>query len=413
MSRTLDIPTAEVFEPLLDDSLRYKGAKGGRSSAKSNFFADQLCEEFVRNPATRFLCVREIQKSLEQSVKQLIEDKIKKHSLGYLLRVMHSHLETDAGGRVMFEGMQNHTVDSIKSMEGLDRVWIEEAQSISANSLKILRPTMRKSGSQIWASWNPQNDDDPIEKLLCGAIPPPRTRVVHATFKDNPWFPEESRLEMEWDRQVDYENYEHVWEGAHEKHSEARVFKNWREEAFETPPNTIFYAGADWGFSVDPSTLVRCFVQTHDPVSGKPWPRERLYIDQDLYRIGVEIDHIPQFFDEMLGGIMRNQRIVADSARPETISYLRRHGYPGVEPAKKGAGSVREGVIFLQGFDIIIHPRCKHALKEFKGFSYIVDKKTNQVTNVLQDKKNHIIDPMRYALEQMRGVIRQRATGGF
>jgi phage terminase large subunit len=107
---------------------------------------------------------------------------------------------------------------------------------------------------------------------------------------------------------------------------------------------------------------------------------------------------------------MRPWSIIADSARPETISYLRRHGYSGIEAAKKGANSIKEGVIFLQGYEIIIHPRCKHTIDEFKSYSYVKDALTGKVTPILQDKKNHIIDPIRYAVEQLRGAMRVTET---
>jgi phage terminase large subunit len=426
MGRTLQIQTPRAYVPLLQPS-RYKGAHGGRGSAKSHWFGELLLEKCVANEGTRAVCVREVQKSLEQSVKRLLEDKIKAFGAGNQFRVMDTHIETPGDGIIIFQGMQNHTAESIKSLEGYDVAWVEEAQSLSERSLTLLRPTIRKPASEIWFSWNPQQPTDPVDKLLRSAVIPPDAIVIKTSWRDNPWFPEVLRKELEWDRTTDVEKYEHVWEGEYEKHSEARVFKNWRIEEFETPPNTTFYIGADWGYSIDPTTLVRAFVQLVNPATGQPWARKRLYIDRDLFRIGVEVDDIPKFFDGLVCGCdpmfphrlcvneaqhaaARPWPIVADSARPETISYLRRHGYPRMEPAKKGANSVKEGVIFLQGYDIIIHPRCTHTVDEFKNFSYVKDPLTGIITPVLADKKNHIIDPVRYALEQVRGALVVKKT---
>lgn len=385
----------------------------------------------------RAVCIREVQQSLKDSVKRLLEDKIKQFDVGSQFRVMDAEIRTPGGGVVVFQGMQNHTAESIKSLEGFDRAWIEEAQSLSERSLTLLRPTIRKPGSEIWASWNPRYPDDPIDKLLRGSPRIPDAIVIGTTFRDNPWFTDELRREMEWDRTTDYEKYQHVWEGDYEKHSEARVFKNWKEEAFVLPASQIFYVGADWGFSVDPATLVRCAEQTNDPTTGQPHtfidkhtgdvrPRKRLFIDFDIFKVGVEIEDLPQFWDGLICGCTwprqgpcndpamhgwaRSWQIVADSARPETISHLVRHGFPGTEAARKGANSVKEGVIFLQSYDIRIHPRCVATLKEFKTYSYKRDPKTGLVTPVLEDKENHIIDPVRYAIEQLRGAMVQRKS---
>jgi len=393
-----------------------------------------LIDDCIAHPGMRAVCIREVQRSLEQSVKRLLEDKIRTFSLGNEFRVMNTHIETPGDGIIIFQGMQNHTAESIKSLEGYRRAWVEEAQSLSAHSLTLLRPTIREEDSEIWFSWNPRHASDPVDVFLRGKVSPPNAIVIGTTHRDNPWFPEVLRKEMEWDRANDPDKYAHVWGGGYEKHSEARVFKNWRVEEFDVPANANFMLGADWGFSIDPSTLVRSFEQRVNPATGEPWPRKRLYITHDLYQVGVEIDHMPAFFDGLVCGCRlqvdgspnpggcqdkpnhgwaRAWPIVADSARPETISYLRRHGYGRMESAKKGAGSVKEGVIFLQGYDIIIHPRCVHTIDEFTNYSYktqeVVDEATGMLTlkalPILEDKKNHIIDPVRYSAEQLRGQV--------
>jgi len=398
MARAIDIPLPEVFEPLLAPS-RYKGIYGGRGGAKSHFFADQLIDESLRHPGLRCVCVREYQVSLEQSVKRLLEDKITAYGLGREFRVMNSCIETPGDGIIIFQGMQSHTAESIKSLEGYDRAWVEEAQNLSQRSLDLLRPTIREEGSELWFSWNPRLATDPVDNLL-RHNPPADALVVRSSYRDNPFFPEVLRKEMEWDRGRDPEKYAHVWLGEYERHSESRVFKNWKVEEFETQSDAMFLYGADWGYSIDPSTLVRCYVV------GR-----KLFIDHEAYRVGVEIDHLPQLFDQVPG--CRDWTITADSARPETISYLQRHGFPKMVAAVKGKDSVKEGVIFLQNFDIIIHPRCVHTIDEFTMYSFKVDKMTGLVTPVLEDKKNHVIDPVRYAVERLRANVFDYAAVGL
>ena len=431
--RVIDFPTARAFVPFLQPS-RYKGAHGGRGSAKSHDRASALVKRCIERPGTRWVCVREVQKSLEQSVKRLLEDKIKAHKVEDKFEVTNTQIRTPGDGVILFQGMQDHTAESIKSLEGMHGAWVEEAQSLSERSLTLLRPTIRlercrhcnqdgpmvvlaekpcKAGkehqldpSEIWFTWNPRNADDPVDKLLRSPDRPPDAIVIEVNYKDNPWFPDVLRAEMEWDKRRDIEKYTHVWEGGYEQHSEARVFKNWKVEEFEPADDWEWFWGSDWGFSVDPTTLVRL----HPDFS-----KRKLYVDRELYKIGVEIDHTPAFFDTMVCGCepprpcphplkhaeARRWVITADSARPETISYLNRNGYEKVVPAKKGAGSVAEGVIFLQGWDIVVHPRCVQTIKELTNYRYKVDKLTGQVLPILADEENHIIDPMRYALEEL------------
>lgn len=412
MGRTLRIETPRVFQPLLRPA-RYKGAHGGRGSGKSHFFADNLIRRCLVT-TTRAVCVREVQRSLEQSVKRLLEDKIQRFNVGDLFRVLNTHIETPGGGVVIFQGMQNHTADSMKSLEGYDIAWVEEAQALSQRSLDLLRPTLRKEDSELWFSWNPRNHTDPVDVLLRNPPRPPGAVVVETTYRDNPWLPEVLRVEMEWDRARDPEKYAHVWLGEYERRSEARVFKNWRVDEFETPKDATFYFGGDWGFSIDPTVLVRCFIQ------GR-----RLLIDREAYQVGCEIDNTAALFDSIAclacapgrpcdgmkpgHGMARRHVITADSARPETISYLQRHGYPRIQPARKGPGSVEEGVAFLQNYDIVVHPRCKHTIDELTLYSYKTDPLTGLVLPVLEDKKNHVIDSLRYAVESIRkGPARMR-----
>lgn len=210
----LDFKCAEVFAPLLADA-RYKGAWGGRGSGKSHFFAELMIAEAIRTPGMRAVCIREVQKSLKQSSKRLIEDKLQGYNLGEQagFRVYREYIETPGDGVIIFTGMQDHTADSIKSLEGFDRAWIEEAQSLSHRSLELLTPTMRKEGSEIWASWNPHRPTDAIDQLLRGDRQPTGAVVVNANWKHNPWISNVLLQEKDDCLIMNPERYAHVWEG--------------------------------------------------------------------------------------------------------------------------------------------------------------------------------------------------------
>lgn len=392
---TLQIQTPEWAEPLLQPA-RYKGAWGGRGSGKSHYFAEMLIEAHILDPNTSSVCVREIQKSLAQSVKRLLELKIHDLGVGDLFEIQEFVIKRRNGsGLILFQGMQNHTNDSIKSLEGFDRAWVEEAQSISQRSLDMLRPTIRKPGSELWFSWNPSSPNDPIDQLLRGDNSPPGAVVVKVNWNDNPWFPEVLRKEMEFDRARDLDKFAHVWGGEYLTRSNARVFRNWRVDEFEAPANAMFRFGADWGFATDPTVLIRCYVE------GRT-----LYIDHEAYQVGCEIVDTPDLFLTVPGA--EKWPIVADSSRPETISHMKRNGFPKIMGAVKGPRSVEEGVEFLKSHDIVVHPRCQHVIDELTHYAYKTDPTTNAVLPVLEDKHNHLIDALRYALEGVRRIQQQK-----
>jgi phage terminase large subunit len=354
----------------------------------------------LRGPGTRAVCVREIQQSLDQSVKLLLEDKIIAMGVGHLFRVLSWHIETPGGGIITFQGMQNHTADSVKSLEGYDIAWVEEAQSLSQRSIDLLRPTIRKPGSELWFSWNPGKATDPVDMLLRGVNAkgepelPPDAIVRRVNYLDNNWFPDVLARELEWDRMRDPDKYKHVWLGEYNNISAATVFRNWREGVLDIPEDARPLFGADWGFAIDPTTGVRCWLLNE----------RLLYIDREVYEVGCEIDATPALFDKLNDTRVPNVRIWpmrGDSARPETISYMNRQGFTLI-PATKGAGSVDEGVAFLKSIDIVVHPDCKHVVHELMYYAYKMDPLTLKVMPVLLDKKNHMIDAIRYALEDHR-----------
>ncbi len=389
MVATLKIDTPRWLVPFLEPA-RYKGAYGGRGSGKSHGFAEMVIEAHVMDQRRRTVCVREVQKTLAQSVKRLLEMKIEALGVGDYFEVQESVIKSTRGdGLILFQGMQNHTADSIKSLEGMDCAWVEEAQSLSQRSLDLLRPTIRKPGSELWFTWNPHEPTDPVDVLLRGEKPPPDAIVREVNFKDNPWFPDVLRGELEYDRSRDPDKYKHIWLGGYVANSEARVFKNWRIEEFEAPADAVHRLGADFGFAIDPTVLVRCHM------IGRT-----IYIDYEAYMVGCEIVNTPALF--LTVPEAEKWPIVADSARPETISHLRNHGFPRIMPAVKGQNSLHEGIEWLKSFDIVVHPRCQHTIDELTSYSYKVDPLTSLVLPQLDDRDNHVIDALRYALEGVR-----------
>jgi phage terminase large subunit len=208
----LDVTVPAVFEPLLGPA-PYKGAHGGRGSGKSHFFAERLVIDSLCISGLRSVCIREVQKSLKDSAKRLIEDKIQALGVGHLFEVLEKEIRTPGNGIITFQGMQDHTAESIKSLEGFKRAWVEEAQSLSARSLSLLRPTIRDDDAEIWASWNPRRKTDAIEVLLRGESPPPGSQVVKVDWRDNPFFPVRLDHERRYDQTAYPDQYGHVWEG--------------------------------------------------------------------------------------------------------------------------------------------------------------------------------------------------------
>ncbi len=218
----LEIPTASVFRPLLEPA-RYKGAYGGRGSGKSHFFGEHLVETCLAERGTLAVCIREVQKTLAQSSKRLVEAKIQALGVGDQFSVFNDKIETPGDGIIIFQGMQDHTAESIKSLEGFKIAWVEEAQTLSQRSLQLLRPTIRAENSEIWASWNATRKTDAIDDFL-RTKQPAESVVVKANWRDNPWFPAVLEEERRLDLKLYPERYDHIWEGEYAKAFEGAYF---------------------------------------------------------------------------------------------------------------------------------------------------------------------------------------------
>lgn len=444
---TLRRELGPAFYPLLQPA-RYKGAWGGRGGGKDHHFCEQIVVDSLEHAANhgeglRTVCVREIQKTLQESVKFIIETKLNDAGLGeadgFKVYANDGIISTPRDGVVLFTGMQAHNAESFKSYEAFKRLYWTEAQQASERAIRIVTPTMRARNAEMWFAWNPKNPPSndattgkpnfqaSIDGMLRYA-PPAGAIVVEAQFEKNPWFYSDTSMpedEAYARRHRTPEDYNHIWRGAYEMRSERRVFKNWRTALFETAPrpSPIYRFGCDFGFSVDPTVLVRLFIGrwlvTPDQhgIGGVAIPDERgrvLFIDHEAYRIGCDIDFTPALFagthpasawknpfsDPGIPGATK-WKITADSANPQSISYLRRQGF-NIVSAIKGQGSIEEGVEFLKAYEIVIHERCPRTVDEFTMYSFKVDEKTGNILPVLEDKKNHVIDACRYALEDVR-----------
>jgi phage terminase large subunit len=221
----LEVPRKLV--PLLSPK-RYKGAYGGRGGAKSHFFAEQVLAKCVQQP-TRVVCIREVQNSIRDSVRQLLVDKLAKLGLGGEFDPLETEIRGKNGSLIIFKGMQSYNADNIKSLEAYDVAWVEEAQTFSQHSLDLLRPTLRKPGSELWFSWNPRFKTDPVDKFFRKS-PPPDAVSVLVNWRDNPWFPEVLKKEMDHDFSVDADKAEHIWNGAYGS-SQGAILSRWVNEA--------------------------------------------------------------------------------------------------------------------------------------------------------------------------------------
>lgn len=394
MKKRIEFPPklSILFQPF-----RYKSLRGGRGSGKSVNVARALIILSYQNPL-RILCGREVQNTIKDSVHKLLSDQIDDLGLSRYFEITQSSIRGANGSEFIFKGLR-FDPQGIKSTEGIDLAWIEEAQTVSKESWDILIPTIRKENSEIWLTWNPLDTEDATYKRFV-TNKPPNCVDVEVNYMDNPWFPDVLRQEMEFLKESDYGAYEHVWLGKPLTITDAVIFNGkYRVESFPDDlwqqADRLFF-GADFGFAKDPSTLVRCFMLN-----------ENLYVDYEAYGVGVEITELASLYDQVPGS--RKWPIWADAARPETISYLKKKEHFRIDGAKKWQGSVEDGIAYLKGFKkIIIHERCKHAAEEMRLYKYKIDKRTNEVLPVIEDANNHVVDAIRYSLN---GYILRKGRG--
>jgi phage terminase large subunit len=389
--------------PVFSGDYRYRGSYGGRGSGKTRTFAKMSAIRgyMFAEAGTEgvILCGREFMNSLSESSMEEVKQAIKSEPwLDNYYEMGENYIRTK-NRRVwfVFAGLR-HNLDSIKSKARILIAWIDEAESVSETAWRKLIPTVREIGSEIWVTWNPEIDGSPTDKRF-RKMPPDNACIVEMNYGDNPWFPDVLEQERLNDQsRLDASTYAWIWEGAYLENSDKQVLANkyvikaFPDDLWQQADRVLF--GADFGFAKDPSTLIRQFI-LHDC----------LYIDHEAYGIGVELDHMPAFYDQVPES--RKWPIKADAARPETISYLRRQGF-NISAAKKWQGSVEDGISYLRGFkQIVIHPRCKQTAKEARLYSYKTDRITGEVLPVIEDANNHCWDASRYGLD---GYIKKKGS---
>jgi len=377
-------------QPFFDKSNRYCVAYGGRGSGKSTTIAHVLLLRAYQE-TTVVVCAREFQSAIKYSVHLILKQEIERLGLSHAFTVTNDEIRCNHNGSIFFfKGVKNN-IDSIKSIPSIDIMWIEEADILSRDSWTVITPTIRKLNSQIFISFNPRNKEDCVyQEFIGNAQFYPDAYIVKVNWRDNPFFNETLEKERKRAQQtLDPALYNHVWEGGTLEHSDAQVFYNkWIVEDVVEPEGTYPYYGLDFGYSVDQTAAVRCFVKD-----------DNLYITHEFYKTNVEIDDIGRKCEEAIPGF-KKYKVIADSARPETISFMKRQGYI-VEGAMKGKGSVEDGIAFIRSFNkVIIDPRCTNTIKEFTMYSYKTDP-NGDVTTKIVDAYNHICDALRYSLERL------------
>jgi phage terminase large subunit len=297
----------------------------------------------------------------------------------------------------VFAGLR-HNLDSIKSKARVHLAWADEAENVSEVAWRKLIPTVREPSSEIWVTWNPEREGSPTDERFRKA-PPDRSKFAELNYTDNPWFPPELEEERRNDRaRLDDATYAHIWDGAYLVNSDAQVFAGKYRVAEFTPGKDWDgpYQGIDWGFSQDPTAAGRSWVHN-----------DTLFIEHEAVKTHLELDATAQFICARIPNFA-DYVTRADSARPESISYVKRHGLPRVVAATKGKGSVEDGIAHMRSYrEIVVHPRCVETIKEMRMYSYKVDRLTGDVLPILVDAHNHCIDQTRYALEP---IMRLRNT---
>ena len=380
--------TISKWQQALFKPSRYKIIYGGRGSGKSYAVADALLLISIQKKCL-ILRGREFQNSIKDSVHSLLRQRIEALTLSDEFEITYDEIRHKySDSRFIFKGLRMN-IDSIKSTAGITHLWIEEADTLSFSSWRTIKPTIREDGSEIWATFNPKNKTDILYQEFIADTPPDNSYVVKVNWQDNPHFPNVLKEEMERDKIRDFGLYQHIWEGECLEHSDAQIFKGyWIESEFEEPQGMHKYFGLDFGFSQDPTAGIRCYVDENT-----------LYITHEAVSRGLEIDETAKFIEDRLPDLKKHT-IYADNARPESISFIERQGY-SIKAVEKGKGTVEDGIEYIKSFDkVIIHPRCSQTIREFTLYSYKIDERSGDITNIIVDANNHCIDALRYALER-------------
>lgn len=385
----LKAQVGEKFAPLYQH-FRHKALFGGRGSGKSHGVGEALVIQ-ASERELRIVGARQFQNSIRDSSKTLIEQKIKKLRLEKQWWIGRTEIVNNiTGSRFTFIGLERNP-DSARSLEGCDICWVEEARNISQKSINTLIPTVRKPGSEIWWTWNPVRDDDPIEKLFrTGDAPPLKSYIQHIGWQDNPWFfKTEMPAEMLRAMRENFKRYQHIWLGQYDNLLESRIFTNVEVGHVFVPDHVAPQFGLDFGFARDPNAFIKLYVLED---RGIIYIADERFGGVSLVDLGDMLLEVPQ---------AKLFPIIADGSRPETIDMLQGEGFR-MEAAVKGPGSVMAGIEWLKGWKIVIAPHCTNMIRESREYAWQVDRLTDKILNKPIGDFNHGWDAVRYATEQNR-----------
>jgi len=376
------------FKSLFNNDWREAAVYGGRYSLKSHTIARVLLIR-ARQKKTRVACFREFQNSIGDSSYQLLVDLIKEYNLGDFQITNNSIINTLNGSDFIFKGLWNNE-QSIKSIEGIDIAWVEEAQTVSEKSLEVLTPTVRKNNSQIIYTYNRLLEEDPVHKRLV-LEGRPNTLIINVNYDiaiKYGMMPEVIRLEMEDDKKKRPGLYRHKWLG--EPHNmERKIYKDWAIIDEIPHEARLERYGLDFGYSNDPTSIVAIYKYNGGFI-----------FDEICYQKGLS--------NKQIADILINSPralVVADSAEPKSIDELKLYGV-NVLPSLKGQGSVNKGIQFIQDQRISITKRSVNGLKEYRNYLWKVDKE-GRIINTPEDIFNHFLDAVRYALDSFINIQSQ------
>lgn len=369
-------------------SLRYRCAHGGRGSGKSRNFA-MMALVWGYKEKLRILCTRQFQVTIKESFYAELVAVIESVPwLAHHYTILEKGIRGRNGTEFIFRGLQRN-LGGLKSTSAVDLCIVEEAEDVGAEAWRKLPQTIRAPKSEIWVVWNPEIEGSATDTRFIRNTPR-RCEVLQLNADDNPWFPDELKEERENDREaLDDATFQHIWHGDYLRNSDKQVLGGkYREAEFTPGPDWSGpYHGLDFGFANDPTAGIRCWVY-----------ERRLYVEYEAGQKRLELDATADYLKERIPGL-EDYIIRADSARPESISFLERNGLPRIESVDKWPGSVKDGIQHLRAYkEIIVHPRCQEFLKECRLYSYKVDKATNEVLADPVDAYNHYMDALRYAL---------------
>lgn len=383
MDQLIEIPVE--YKRLFDTDWREAAVYGGRFSLKSHSVARMLLIK-ARMAKRRIACFRELQNSIADSSHQLLKDLIEQYKLTDYEVTDNAIVNKMNGSDFLFKGL-HHNEQSIKSIEGIDIAWVEEAQTVSESSIEILTPTVRKPGSQIIYTYNRLADEDPVHTRLV-IQGRPNTIVIYTTYElalKYGYIPEIVINEIEDDRIRRPNLYKHKWLGEPNT-LEAKIYRDW--QIIDDIPHEarLERYGLDFGYTNDPTAIIAVYKHNGGYI-----------LDERAYQKGLTNKQIADLLNASQKAL-----VIADSAEPKSIDEIANYGV-FIQPSIKGKGSISKGIQFVQQQRISITKRSTNTIKEYKNYLWMSDK-NGKVINEASPVWNHGMDAIRYAINSFNPV---------